>query len=245
MKNKPKLLLIEDNDADAQLAIQSLAEAGEEFDYTHVRRLGAAMWELEATPRKNYQKIYLDLGLSEVKGQTQHVIEALAKYVGRENIIAVSSHPQSGTSQKIRDSGTQVLGRESLQDSSGLLASLFFNQQANHEKSVARHRELARLEIQIVRLEQKIENSEENFATRVARSDRDLDVIRGEFKEYKEEFIFLKDRMDALELMMTNSNALKLKRLEVRWQVLIAALSGLALLAAAILPKLLEMTPKK
>lgn len=245
---RPKLLLIEDNDADAQLAIQSLTEAGEEFDYTHVRRLGDAMWELEATPPRIYQKIYLDLGLSEVKGQATAVIETLAKYVGgRENIIAVSAHPQSGTSQTIRARGTEVLGREAIQGDQGLLASLFFtSQQANHEKSVARHRELARLEIQIVRLEQKLENCGENFESRTTRSSRDLDEIRGEIKAYKEEFIFLKDRMDALELIMTNSNALKLKRIEVRWQLIVTSLSAIGVLAAAVLPKLLEiMTPKK
>lgn len=241
---RPKLLLIEDNDADAQLAIQSLTEAGEEFDYTHVRRLGDAMWELETTPPRIYQKIYLDLGLSEVKGQATAVIETLAKYVGgRENIIAVSAHPQSGTSQTIRARGTEVLGREAIAGDQSLLASLFFNQQFNHEKSVARHRELTRLEIEIVRLEQKIENCEQHFETSTARSDHNFDEIRGEIKGHKEEFIFLKDRMDALELMLTNSNALKLKRIEVRWQLVVTSLSAIAVLAAAVLPKLLERKP--
>lgn len=232
--NKPKLLLIEDNDADAQLAIQSLAEAGEEFDYTHVRRLGDAMWELEATPRKNYQKIYLDLGLSEVKGQAQVVINSLAKYVGRENIIAISPHPQSGTSQEIRARGTEVLGREALASDHGLLASLFFNQQqANHEKSVARHRELTRIEIKLVQLEQevdmKLQNAQEHRAQLMA-------LVR----ELKNDVGLLEDRMNILEIQATNTSTLNIKRIEVRWQLIVASFGAIAAIAAAILPKLLE-----
>lgn len=231
--NKPKLLLIEDNDADAQLAIQSLAEAGEEFDHTHVRRLGDAMWELEATPRKNYQKIYLDLGLSEVKGQAQAVINSLAKYVGRENIIAISSHPQSGTSQEIRARGTEVLGREAIQGDQGLLASLFFNQQANHEKSVARHRELTRIEIKVVQLEQEVDLKLQNAQEHRAQL---MDLV----KELKNDVGLLEDRMNILEIQATNTSTLNIKRLEVRWQLIVAFFGAIAAIAAAILPKLLE-----
>lgn len=237
---KPKLLLIEDSNDDAELAIASLTEAGEEFDYVHVRRLGDAMWELEGTPKNTYQKIYLDLGLSEVKGQAQSVINELAKYVGRENIIAVSAHPQSGTSQKIREGGVQVLGREQFSSSdNNLLASLFFNQQISHQKSVARHKELARIEIKLAQLEQEVDLRFEN----------DLEhrqQLTGMVKELKSDVALLEDRMNVLEVQAVNTSTLNIKKFEVRWQLLIALIGTSAgAMLTAIAPKLVEMLQHK
>lgn len=237
---KPKLLLIEDNDDDARVAISSLTEAGEEFDYVHVRRLVDAMWELEGTPKNTYQKIYLDLGLSEVKGQAQSVINSLAKYVGRENIIAVTGHPQSGTSQKIREGGIQVLGKEPFKYSdSNLLASLFFNQQINHDKSVARHKELARLEIKIATLEQEIDiKSESDLQYRTQ--------LMALVKELKSDLGLLEDRMNVLEIQTVNTSTLNIKRFEVHWQLLIALIATSAgATLTAIAPRLVEMFQHK
>lgn len=230
---KPKLLLIEDNNDDAELAISSLTEAGEEFDYVHVRRLGDAMWELEGTPKNTYQKIYLDLGLSEVKGQAQSVINELAKYVGRENIIAVSAHPQSGTSQKIREGGIQVLGKENISENN-LLASLFFNQQINHDKSVARHRELTRIEIKLIQLEQQVELKFENALEH-------RQQLTATVKELKVDVALLEDRMNVLEVQVVNTSTLNIKKFEVRWQLLIALIGTSAgAMLTAIAPKLID-----
>lgn len=233
---KPKLLLIEDSNDDADLAIASLTEAGEEFDYVHVRRLGDAMWELEGTPKNTYQKVYLDLSLSEVKGQAQSVINELAKYVGRENIIAVSAHPQSGTSQKIREGGIQVLGKDRIKSSdSNILASLFFNQKISHDKSVARHKELARLEIKIATLEKEVDMKSESdleYRTQL------LSII----KELKSDLGLLEDRMNVLEIQTVNTSTLNIKKFEVRWQLLIALIGTSAgAMLTAIAPKLTEM----
>jgi len=163
---KKKLLLIEDSDEDAQIAIASLNEAGEEFDYTRVNSLSEALWELEAAPKDTYSKIYIDLGLKEVMGRTNQVLSILANRVGgKENIIAVGSSSDKSFAQTVTSLGSKYITKQEVIDTNTLATWVFDLQQKDRDRSVARHKAIATVEAKIAKVDHRVDQlqSQINF----------------------------------------------------------------------------------
>lgn len=163
---KKKLLLIEDSDKDAEAAIASLSESGQEFDYTRVPSLSEALWELEASPKDTYSKIYIDLGLKEVTGRTNQVLSVLANRVGgRENIIAVGSSTDPRFAQTVVDFGSKYITKQQVIDTNTLATLMFDLQQKDRDRSVARHKAIADLEVKIAKVDHRVDQlqSQINF----------------------------------------------------------------------------------
>lgn len=247
---KSKLLIIEDNPDDAELAVQSLREAGEQFDYCHVTRLSDALWELESHPKGTYQKIYLDSSLPDLKNRHQDAFDILARFVARENIIVVSGSSDPAIATKIHEKGGQFITKtQALSSNNNDLASLIFGLQMDKNRSLERHRELTRLEIQIVHLERQVEHnrSEIEILLNHAREEdarvlEQINVLFTKVLQVESRQLELQRSLEELAEQQTDKSALRLKSFEVRWQLIVALAAALA---AALLPKLVEMWLKK
>lgn len=245
--DKPRLLLIEDNDSDAELAIQSLLEAGDEFDYVRAKSLAEGLWELESSPHGTYQKVYVDLGLPEIRNKVNPVLKSLSRFVGESNVIAVSGSADTNLPQVVHSLGAQFLYKNEVTDTNSL-AILMFGlqqfQQQQHERSVIRNREMSDLSSKVAIVEADFQHNIIQVNLRIDSLLEQNEQSRASIKDVSDEIIFLKDRMNALEIMLTNTNNLAIKKLEVRWQLvvaLIAATTGVAgTIAAAVIPYLIR-----
>lgn len=249
--SKPRLLLIEDNDDDAERAISSLSEAGEEFDYVRAKSLAEGLWQLEASPPGTYQKIYVNLGLKEIKNKVNFVLQTLSRFVGENNVIAVSSSGDASLPQAVHKQGAKFLYKNEVTDTNGLAIFMFGLQQLaqqQHERSVIRNREMSDTLSKIAILEADFQHKISQVSLRAdsleAKLEEDIGEMLTSIKELRDEDVFLKDRMNAIETMLANANNLAIKKLEVRWQLvvtLIAATCGIVgTIAAAIIPYLIR-----
>ncbi len=239
---KSKLLIIEDNNEDIEIAVSSLKEAGEDFDYTTAGSLSEALWELECSPKYSFEKIFIDLGLKDVKNRTKEVLRVLTGYVGGlENIIVVCN--DVADCKEAQRAGASYVNKNDL-DSRTALSQVVSNLEESRHRSVQRHRDLADLEIKIVKIESQVEHNREeiklllnNFRSQGDNAIKEIDRLEVKLELIEDEMFQLKDQFDNLSQQLNHQNAFKLKSFELRWQVVLLFIGALA---TALLPKLIE-----
>lgn len=223
-----KILIIEDSLEDASKAIESLHESGESFTYERVCRLSEALYELKTAPPNTYQKILLDSALPDIKGAVQTACDRLAKYVGSENIVLISSTPKDSTSKSISSTGVQVLSKDRALNDQGALASLFFEyQMRSHEKSVIRHREFSKLEADVRINRERIELLLEQNRAADERLSRVVEKLGAKIED-------LGDRLSQLEVTATRQH----KWYETRTALIAALIGTIGTVTAALVPLL-------
>lgn len=241
--NKQRLLIIEDNDDDAKLAVESLQECGEEFEFTHVFSFRQGLLELENSPPGSYQKIYLDLSLPDIYNRPHQALDALYHYVGKNDVIVVSGSQDSKLIRKVEEKGTQFLTKsEAFNSDSNALASFMFGLRLEKDRSVERHRDLANLEIKFIKLEQVVERNKSEINLLLSRFKEEDERVVNTLSSFQKRLETLEqnliERIESLE----EKSAFKLKSFEVRWQLLVVIVGAIA---AAILPKLIEALTKR
>lgn len=239
---KSKLLIIEDNNEDIEIAVSSLREAGEDFDYTTAGSLSEALWELECSPKYTFDKIYIDLGLKDIKNRTKEVLQVLTRYVGSlENIIVVCSDMKDCKEAQL--AGAVYVNKHDM-DSRTALSQVVSNLEESRARSVQRHRDLADLEIKIVKIESQVEHNREeikllinSFRSQGDSAIKEIDRLEVKLELIEDEMFQLKDQFDSLSQQLNHQNAFKLKAFELRWQLVLLFLGALA---TALIPKLIE-----